>query len=64
MIVSLAIENNLVYLRHILVGSVIVIVSWAVWNRTHRIIMCLNYLMNMSIESLSSLGFITRDHFI
>ena len=31
MIVSWAIENNLVYLRSILAGSMIVIVSWAVW---------------------------------
>ena len=32
MIVSRAIENNLVYLRVILAGSIIVIVSWAIGN--------------------------------
>ena len=32
MIVSWAIENNLVYLRTILVRSIIVIVSWAIKN--------------------------------
>ena len=32
MIVSWAIENNLVYLRTILVRSIIVIISWAIKN--------------------------------
>ena len=32
MIVSLAFENNLVYLRSILVGSMIVTVFWAIEN--------------------------------
>ena len=32
MIISCAVENNLVYLRSILVGLMIMIVSWAIEN--------------------------------